>query len=347
MPRPRATGTAARNDVDQPKSAWKDKLTEQQLSRKRATDRQLVRENRNRARRTIALLQERIELLSNQQPDRVIADLLQENTNLEREKGALKDRLQSIYIAVGISREDTHELISKSASEDTESSSSGCKSGVDNSGPLEIPPPPPSNPQNGKNIVIGSNNEHEQLPECQNEQDLVRELNLRTALPGFPSPFPGIYANMDQISGVVNFCDDEFIESIMLWKLRYPSASSVFELASHLYHVHRPPNRLTQNKLSLITSTPSLLQLLIDDLDSPQLGLDLAATTPPSLVVPDTSVTTVKRELIVCAFEAIRPWKYRSRLARITMFWALYRILNVSLFLIHIDRKRYQVAELY
>ncbi|KIX06718.1 uncharacterized protein Z518_04694 [Rhinocladiella mackenziei CBS 650.93] len=349
MPRARAPTKISKDgerSANQPKSCWKDKLTDQQLDRKRAADRALVRENRNRARRTIAVLQERIELLSSQQPDRVIADLMQENAALERAKTALRDRLQSVCVATGISREETHELIARLDPGDSASASITGRRDSTGTGYAQEPlssmdvavtvAGPSSPAEQGESTHSNSNSHGREArslgQEIKTKTDLTVELNFRMRVPNSPSPFPGICVNMDQTSCHVDFSDDELLESIMLWRRKSPNTETVFGLASQIFHVDRTPGYLTQDKLSAMACIPSLVQLVVQDLESSQSGLDLTALMPPSHVPPETTVSNVKKELLLCAFEAIKHWKYCSQVARITMFWALYRMLMLLVF---------------
>ncbi|KAK4934629.1 hypothetical protein LTR10_024160 [Elasticomyces elasticus] len=349
MPRPRATavtatttnGTTAATNADtdgadaneQSKPCWKDRLTEQQLTRKRVADRRLVRESRSRARKTIVVLQERIDALCSQQPDRLITDLMQEIAVLEKDKSALRDRLQTIYLAGGLSRDETDDMISRLDSSNT-ISVGDCQQ----ESTITVATAIPRTTATATAVRTELDVQHEPSPPnsgtCAQSVDPVIALDQRMAFPDSPSPFPGIHANMDQTNCVVNFGDDEFLESIMVWKASQSKANDVFELASQLFHIDQGPSSLTRTRLAVLASTSSVLTLLIDDLHSPQSACNFPALCGASLPPASSQkgVSHLKRELTICAFEAVRPWCYSSTAAKVTMFWALYRILTLLVF---------------
>ncbi|KAK5022859.1 hypothetical protein LTR13_011383 [Exophiala sideris] len=281
MPRPRApavtvttsNGTTAAGNADddiadaieQSRPCWKDRLTEQQLTRKRAADRRLVRESRSRARKTIAVLQERIDALNGQQE-------------------------WTITVATAVMRTASTDVAMHTK--------------------LAVQPQPvPAKPSI-----------------CPQPVDPTIALDQRMALADSPSPFPGIHANMDQINCIVNFADDEFLESIMVWKASQSKADD-----AQLFHIDQGPSNLTRTSLAVLALTSNVLRLMIDDLNSPQSNWNLVAVCDSSLPPASSQkgVSHLKKELAMCAFEAVRPWCYSSTATKVTMFWALYRILTM------------------
>lgn len=342
MARRKGGVAAPKSDTDQQKSSWKDKLSEQQLNRKRAADRQLVRENRNRARQTIAVLEERVHLLSSQQPDKLVAELLRDNASLEAEKSALRERLQAVLLAAGLSREQSNDVIGNAAnSEDTNVDPT-----ITSSQPEE---------QTRQEVELLQDISHQlqtSLPEtaefnsslvefkaqAPEKFDLITELDSRMAIGETPSPFPEIFANL-QRSGTTpaqGFSDDEFYESLILWRQRYVKDGGAYDIARRIFHIQRAPTFLTKERLSELVHKPDLLEIMLQQLElqNPQ----LPASSPCEAIdycngSGDNTLALLKKEMAVCAFEAVRPWNYCSPVARITMFWALYRILAVCVLL--------------
>jgi len=337
MPRRRAGSVSARpydEGESGPKSGWKDKLTAQQLNRKRAADRQLVRENRSKARQTIASLQQQVELLSSQQPDQIVADVLLENKNLEAAKDSLRSKLMSVYSALGLSREDAHVLL-----EGRHQSSKGeqIASSVTNTTTSSIGDQQTINVESRPAVPAAVEDEVPQTeptsgPDSATPFDLATELDFRMAVPNSPSPFPSICAALEQPSPTSNFSDTDFLEAIILWRSNTGYSDSVFNIASRLFHIDRPPSSVSSQRLGNLAHTPGILNLLIQDLEASE---PTSAPVFDSMVLTnapehDDSLATTKRELAIAAYEAVRFWKYKSRLSRIVMFWALYRILTVT-----------------
>lgn len=338
MARRKGVASASKSDTDQQKASWKDKLSEQQLNRKRAADRQLVRENRNRARQTIAVLEERVHLLSSQQPDKLVADLLRDNASLEAEKSALRERLQAVFLAVGLSREQSNDIIgSATNSEDTSIHPTITSSQPDEQTRQEVEllqdtshqlrtSSPETAEFNSSLIELKA-----QAPE---KFDLITELDSRMAVGETPSPFPEIFANL-QRSGTnpaQGFSDDEFYESLILWRQRYVKDGGAYDIAQRIFHVQRAPTYLTKERLSELVHKPNLLEIVLQqlELENPQLpASSLCEAIDSCNGSEENTLSILKKEMAVCAFEAVRPWNYCSPVARITMFWALYRILAV------------------
>ncbi|KAH0845945.1 hypothetical protein FOPE_11265 [Fonsecaea pedrosoi] len=338
MARPRTTPSPHAKDGESgSKSGWKDKLTAQQLSRKRAADRQLVRENRSKARQTIAALQERLDLLSTQQSDKIVAELLKENRSLEAEKETLRSKLQSVCSALGLSREESSSLLQQSSH------------GSTTEGVASREAPTVEQPGNGiQHAVIDSGGSvpfcaegqtlqvdsiEEGRSQCDASFDLTTELDSRMAVPDSPSPFPGIWAALGRLGSRSNLLDDDFLEAIMIWRSNTGhSGGGVFSVANALFHIGRPPGLMSQQRLRSLARTPNILYLLVQDLESsapssnPVLESMVPTKNPDS--DDDDSLTTMRRELAIAAYEAIRCWTYKSRLGRIVMFWVLYRILT-------------------
>jgi hypothetical protein len=129
--------------------------------------------------------------------------------------------------------------------------------------------------------------------------------------------------------------EEEFLESIMLWQQTWGHGPSVYDLARTLLHVDRRPGCFTRERLKLLAQHPRVLPRVVELLES------ATTTSLPPLTLPEPdelvaewprhseSLTSVRREVIICAYESVRHWPYCSKVARIAMFWALYRILLV------------------
>ncbi|OAG44389.1 hypothetical protein AYO21_01385 [Fonsecaea monophora] len=344
MARPRTTPSPHAKDGESgSKSGWKDKLTAQQLSRKRAADRQLVRENRSKARQTIAALQERLDLLSTQQSDKIVAELLKENRSLEAEKETLRSKLQSVCSALGLSREESSSLLQQSSH------------GSTTEGVASREAPTVEQPGNGiQHAVIDSGGSvpfcaegqtlqvdsiEEGRSQCDASFDLTTELDSRMAVPDSPSPFPGIWAALGRLGSRSNLLDDDFLEAIMIWRSNTGhSGGGVFSVANALFHIGRPPGLMSQQRLRSLARTPNILYLLVQDLESsapssnPVLESMVPTKNPDS--DDDDSLTTMRRELAIAAYEAIRPG-IRTHLMR---DWQSYQSRNLySSFVEHFD----------
>ncbi|OAL39667.1 hypothetical protein AYO20_01064 [Fonsecaea nubica] len=345
MARPRATPSPHAKDGESgSKSGWKDKLTAQQLSRKRAADRQLVRENRSKARQTIAALQERLDLLSTQQSDKIVAELLKENRNLEAEKETLRSKLQSICSALGLSREESSSLLQQSSH------------GSTTEGITSREGPTVEQPENeiqhaivdsGRSVPFYTEGQTLQVDsiedarsQCDASFDLTTELDSRMAVPDSPSPFPGIWAALGRLGSRSNLLDDDFLEAIMIWRSKTGhSGGGVFSVANALFHIARPPGLMSQQRLRSLARTPNILYLLVQDLESsePSSNPALESMVPtryPDSDDDDDSLTIMRRELAIAAYEAIRPG-IRTHLMR---DWKSYQSRNLySSFVEHFD----------
>ncbi|KIW76443.1 hypothetical protein Z517_11189 [Fonsecaea pedrosoi CBS 271.37] len=344
MARPRTTPSPHAKDGESgSKSGWKDKLTAQQLSRKRAADRQLVRENRSKARQTIAALQERLDLLSTQQSDKIVAELLKENRSLEAEKETLRSKLQSVCSALGLSREESSSLLQQSSRGSTtegiasreattvEQPGNGTQHAViDSAGSVPFY-------TEGQTLQVGSIEEGRS--QCDASFDLTTELDSRMAVPDSPSPFPGIWAALGRLGSRSNLLDDDFLEAIMIWRSNTGhSGGGVFSVANALFHIGRPPGLMSQQRLRSLARTPNILYLLVQDLESsaPSSNPVLESMVPTKYPDSDDddSLTTMRRELAIAAYEAIRPG-IRTHLMR---DWQSYQGRNLySSFVEHFD----------
>ena len=342
MPRARAAGptsTEANNGGTNLKSFWKDRLTEEQLKKKRAADRQLVRKNRSQARQTIATLQERLDLLSNQQGEKLIADLMQTASNLQKDKDTIFNQLQAVYLALGVDRETAHDLMTKSlicGSEDLSQTIQVRSNGENQSvGSPKSFPAPTGHPAHDSGLDgRAEGNESEESNGTM--LDLRSELDYRMLVPNADSPFPDICAVIGKPADEMGISDEGFLEGIMLWKQQTFWTSSVFDIASKLYHINRAPGNMTKTTLNLMAQHPDTISSIIKDLNSydPFLHItpDNTAAVQPPLSATLHNISHARKELIICAFEAIKPWSYRSKLARIVMFWTLYRTLVLLVF---------------
>lgn len=314
------------------KSSWKDRLSDEQLNRKRASDRQQVRESRNRFKDTIAVLQRRLDLLSQQQSDRVVHDLMKANAILEEEKQALEQRLRAVGLAMGMKRDASCDLV-KSALEQPQSErqhSSGIPETTISSSKIE--PTRPSAPTGA--AMASGEMRHNVLPAQLDDTplgNLAEQMNHRMLANDALSPFPRVYAAMDSSMSLQEFSDGDFIEAIILWRGQLGGSLSIFDLAATLFHIHRAPSSMTRQTLREIAAKPKILTIVTRYLKS---GQHLTLTTvdkqsPPS--EPTDTVAQIKKEIAVAAYEAIRPWKYLYRNGKLAMFWAVYRLLTVSL----------------
>ncbi|KAH6988312.1 hypothetical protein BKA56DRAFT_714632 [Ilyonectria sp. MPI-CAGE-AT-0026] len=319
--------------ASKPRSSWKERLTEQQLDRKRASDRQLVRESRVRSRQTIATLEERLAMLVDEQPDKLVQELLQTNGQLEQERDSLRQRLLAVCGALGLSREHGTELVDSGSTYGSLSEQNNNSSSVGQLRLRDRPHQSDSDSADGGSTadVPRATNPPHNTESQHNELDLVKELDARMFGSGFPSPYPEIFAAM----GSADDClldKDVFIEAVIQWRIQgVHSACEPLELASRLLHVHRRPVCLTKERLNHLTSTPGIMQMLVDDLSGIR-PLAITMNNPPPTRQKETTIHRTKREVAICAFLTISPWHYPSRSSRLAMFWAIYRILMVLVF---------------
>ncbi|KAL4861915.1 hypothetical protein BDV12DRAFT_203526 [Aspergillus spectabilis] len=312
---PAGTVYEPRNRVSK-KATWKERLTEDQLERKRAGDRQLVRESRHRTRQTIETLQEQVRLLSNQQPNKLVAELISANTALEEKQDALMHRMYGVCSALGLNKEDAHNLITQSIGGSTSTAATNSSSTQKQAETTSSDGP-----------VAGAD------PGPQGEFDVQAELDSRILVPNSPSPFPSIKAVMEASQSSAPLSEEELLESIMLWQQTWVHGASVYDLARTLLHVDRRPGCITRDRLKQLAQHPRVLPRIVELLES-----STTSSLPP-LTLPDPgelvteragrsdSLVTVRREVVICAYESVRHWPYCSKVARIAMFWALYRIL--------------------
>ncbi|KIW80206.1 hypothetical protein Z517_06821 [Fonsecaea pedrosoi CBS 271.37] len=327
MPRRRAASPRPPDEGESaPKSGWKDKLTAQQLNRKRAADRLLVRENRNKARQTIASLQQRVELLSSQQPDRSVSELLVENKTLEAERDNLR-----------IPWEDAHLLFEVRPGGSCPGAPTTLLSTT--TGTQSIDAHTRAYVEASLAVTIASG--HDQRPQAEVNHEpglnapfnLITELDFRMAVPNSPSPFPEICAALQRPNLESNFSDAEFLEAIMIWRSNTSYSGSVYNVSSRLFHIHRPPSCGPRKRLRNLAHTRGILHLLVQDLEAsePSSVPVCDSMVPTNAPEDDDSLATTKRELAIATYGEVRFWKYGSRLGRIVMFWVLYRILTVCL----------------
>lgn len=292
------------------KRTWKDKFTEEQLERKRAADRQLVCQSRCRTRKTIQTLQEQVRLLSDQQCDQVVTDLMNTNKALEETQTTLMSRLYAISKALCLNKEDAHALITQKGTVSlgiAQKATEGAPSYDDNSAASE-------------------------LTEIRGGFDLLLELDARIPGANSPSPFPSIKALIAAGSDSAPVSEEALLDSAMLWRRTCEHGSSVYDLACHLLHIHRQLGCMTRTRLKQPAPQPGLLPRIIDLLESFTPG----SQNPPVYFFeeleapsPQDGLATIRKEIIICAYEAVRHWHYCSKVARVAMFWALYRILLV------------------
>jgi hypothetical protein len=304
------TGTVSKppNRVSK-KATWKERLTEDQLERKRAGDRQLVRESRHRTRQTIETLQEQVRLLSNQQPNKLVAELISANTALEEKQDALMHRMYGVCSALGLNKEDAHNLITQSIGGTAATNSTSTQKQTETT--------------SSDGPIAGA----------EGEFDVRAELDSRILVPNSPSPFPSIKAVMEASQTSTPLSEEEFLESIMLWQQTWVHGASVYDLARTLLHVDRRPGCITRDRLKQLAQHPRVLPRIVELLESSTTSSLPPLTLPdPSELVAD-SIVTVRREVVICAYESVRHWPYCSKVARIAMFWALYRILLVQFLL--------------
>ncbi|KAF9886972.1 hypothetical protein FE257_010713 [Aspergillus nanangensis] len=286
------------------KATWKEKLTQDQLERKRAADRQLVRESRHRTRQTIQTLQEQVRLLSEQQSNQVVSDLIQENKRWEEKHELLLGRLYT-------------------SPSDGAAVQPPCRVMPEPDVPAAVQDTEPS-------WVL--------MEQAQGEPfDLRVEIDARVLIPGSSSPFPVIKAMMTPSLDAPILSEDEFLGSIMLWQQSLKPRLTVYDLACNLLHVDRAPGCMTVSRLKCLSQDSGMLQTIVNMLNMPcvipmdpiqPLGGQVEILS--NLVSGDNdNLVTVRRELIICAFESVRYWTYCSREARVVMFWALYRILSL------------------
>jgi hypothetical protein len=320
-------------------SAWKERLTEQQLNHKRALDRQLVREHRQRSRDTIAQLEERVALLAAQQPERLVQQVLQADAALQRQCDAQRQRLHQVCAALGFGREDSDRAItallpplepsSTSTSTVTAASTSTVTAtaiATDTSS-AKFPP-----------LTITAND---------NANGHKHGDNAAMFGAGIPSPWPELSARMESRRFDRAADEDERLEAIVLWRRDCPHfPAHVFDLAAVLFSVDRAPANLTRERLRALTRAPGIMHTLVHHLEQhclqPICLADMlsTATTYSDPTSPDASpscpatatVCDMRKQLAICAFAAIAPWQCASRLGRLALFSAMYRILAVLVF---------------
>ncbi|KAF5556058.1 hypothetical protein FNAPI_5849 [Fusarium napiforme] len=316
MPPKKSTG------VSKSGTSWKEKLTDQQLERKRAADRQMVRESRIKSRQTIALLEERLALLVDKQHDKLIQDLLRSNNSLEQERDALRHRLLAVGGALGLDRDQNLELMQDIVPLDNNHAQKPSSPMVTNDVQHQLEEQPHQTTDGGHDM------------EVVNEPfELQDELDARMFESGFPSPWPEIYKAMGCEPGKVNLDTNLFLQAVILWRSRstITKGTDTLGLASVLFHVNRPPVNLTREKLDRLASAPGILQSLVRDLEDIEPFVE-SRVQVQGPVEARTTISHTKRELAICAFMAISPWNYISKESRLAMFWGLYRILTVLVF---------------
>lgn len=296
---PARTRTAA----EKPKPAWKDRLTEQQLNRKRAADRQLVRESRMRARQTVAVLEERLNLLVNQQSDKLVQEVMRANAALEQERDGLRQRFHAVCTALGLSREQSTAVLAANNVNDNDEKSS---------------------------TEHDADNDNDQQADAADNFDLITELDARMLTVGSPSPYPEIFAIMGRSTCDMTIAQDDFLEAVILWRCNsQASPYQVFDLATKLFNVDRPPVYLTRDRLRSLAGLPDIMQMVVRDLAQIRPLSDALADVELPPAAANTTIHQTRKELVLCAFLAISPWDYPSKCGRLAMFWALYRILTL------------------
>ena len=308
------------------RSSWKSRLTEQQLKRKRLADRESQRESRNNARRTISKLEEQLQLLTSGRADTLTSQLLESNAQLEALRDSYKTRLDGVYSALEMTKEEIESV-------DRQGSRSSSQQ------------PDPSRCRIPRPVIKPKGDAELQVITRRADYPMDGIMDARMLL-GQLSPFAQICMTIQDTVRPPKFSDDEFLEAMILWKQSSPAHSSVWNLASQLYHIDLAPSVMTASSLYTGIRSPTFFHDVIEEL-SPTNVTDVLSSLrdatnnrntlsepPPSSI---DEVGRKKREVILCALEATRFWTYNSKVERLAMFWAVYRITTVSYPTLHPD----------
>ena len=293
------------------RGAWKDRLTDQQLSRKRAADRQLVRESRTRARETIAQLEERISLLAEQRGDELMQQVLQENASLEQERTALRQRIHTVCSALGLSREQSTGVVAELQPQSTHAG-------------VTAPPPPAITAAPGLPTQKEPDTGVEAYADGDAEADADAQADLSSASDG-KSQWPNILSCLGRTNFDSAIDTETYIEALVTWRRN----ADVFALASKLFNVHQSPCGLTRARLRVLAAAPGILHQVVQDLEHVQplnwFSIKTAAAPCPSAA--SATIESIYLEAAICALVAISPCNFASSKARIAMFWMYYRAL--------------------
>lgn len=301
-------------------SSWKSRLSEQQLKRKRLTDREHQRENRNSARRTIAKLKEQLQLVTSGKSQILTAELLEANTKLVCQRDRYKSRIDAVCLALGIPNTDD------AAAENQESQS-----------PLRWDASNRETREPSLETASGQLQEAHQNQNMERGRDQIDQMMNSRMILSQKSPFVRICANIQDNVRPGRFSDEEFLDALAQWKRSLPTNSSVSDLASQLYQIHLPPTMTVESTIQARIRSPTFFDEVLRELSpaNPAGGgvkPDRAQVLPtPNETQPREvdSADLMNREIIFCSLEATRFWNYHSDIERLAMFWAVYTITTV------------------
>jgi hypothetical protein len=298
-------------------SSWKSRLTEEQLKRKRIADRENQRESRNNARQTIAKLKEQLQLVTSGHSQKLTAELLEANATLESQRDAYKSRIDAVFSALGATKVEDNLI-------EQQESQSSSRSDLHNHETREF-----------------SVETSEKGAQDNQIRDSVRDpidtiMDARMGISQM-SPFIEICSKIQDNVRPSGFSDDEFIQAVAEWKRSLQPNSSVFDLASRLYHINLAPTMLSNSTLQTRIRSPTFFQDVLRELSPTDLSNGYGETScaghPKPFCERQRSPVdgpgVKSREIIICALEATRFWHYNSHVERLAMFWAVYRITSV------------------
>ncbi|EAT77333.1 hypothetical protein HBI56_181310 [Parastagonospora nodorum] len=333
--------------------SWKNRLSDRQLKRKRAVDRDAHRESRAKTRQTIAVLQEQLRQMAEGRDDVLVLNLLAQVEELEKQRDMLKMRLGGVLSAVGLTGEERRALEARNANANADANYNTRECLVSHVKISEIEPVVPE-PTAAGPIVADELPGHgsSQQPPSDIPDDLhmssVTLEPLELACTGNRSPVDtelnhrmvkerqqlSLFVQISHATGSADhglkLCssDDDFLESIILWKLSNPIYQHVYPLANSLLHIDLAPTCITAVDMDQYIASPTFAQDLDREL-FPDYNWTLQHPRPPPSASLDNKnlLQMKKRQVIAAALFCTRHWTYISHRVRLVMFTVVYKLI--------------------
>ncbi|KAK0389995.1 hypothetical protein NLU13_3568 [Sarocladium strictum] len=282
---------------------WKSRFTQEQLDRKRATDRAAHKKSRQRSKLATAELEQRLQLAVAGDRGTLINRLLADNARLQRSLDFYRSRLETILQAGQECLAEEDDVSSKEQDASNSASHQGDAAPVGGT-------------------ILAQESSFEFVP---SKDSILHEIS------SFSSMSP---TDDDPAAEEPRHCPtNEVIDAVMTWKMFSGKAAAGLDFISErLCMASNPPcQSLNLKNLEQAVSSESAYEDILEHLlyDAPTPIQKISETTGDraSRTVALSEIERQRRAAAICACENSRRWRchFRSKVEYITLFWAQYR----------------------
>ncbi|KAH7211341.1 hypothetical protein DER44DRAFT_193630 [Fusarium oxysporum] len=286
---------------------WKSRFTQQQLERKRATDRAGHKKSRQRSKLATAELEERLRLAVAGDRSTLINQLLDDNARLQSKLDFYRAQLESIVQAGQACLAEEDDM---SKEQDSSNPAPHEASVEPVAGTTSLPRP-----------------SFEFVPSI---DSVLHEISSFSSMSFGEADFAAEKPHY--------FPANEVIDAVMTWKMFSGKGAAGLEFVSErLCMTSNPPCQSPSlNNLERAVSSESpykdILEHLLYDAPSPIERSQETTGSAGSGTITLSEIERQQRAAAICACENSRRWRsyFRSKVEYITLFWAQYRYYLVS-----------------